>query len=82
MHGTKDEGWPVDYMVKFQTAMHNAGNRCDLQLYEGATHGFFHYRDGNNPWFKETMQDTDRFLTSLDFIEGEEQTASFEYTPI
>lgn len=82
MHGTADERLEVNHMLRFQTAMHNAGNRCDLQLYEGAGHGFFHYRDGNNPWFIETMQHTDRFLASLSFIEGEEQTASFDYTPI
>lgn len=82
MHGTKDERLEVDHMLRFQTSMHNAGNRCDLQLYEGAGHGFFHYRDGNNPWFTETMCATDQFLTSLNFIEGEEQTASFEYTPV
>jgi dipeptidyl aminopeptidase/acylaminoacyl peptidase len=82
MHGTEDQRLEVDHMLRFQTAMHNAGNRCDLKLYEGAQHGFFHYRDGDNPWFYETMQAADEFLVSLNFIEGEEQTASFKYIPI
>ena len=81
MHGKADDRLEVDHMLRFQTAMHNAGNRCDLQLYDGAGHGFFHYRNGNNPWFKETMQHTDQFLVSLGYIQGDEQTASFEYTP-
>ena len=80
MHGTADDRLEVDHMRRFQTAMHNAENRCELELYEGAGHGFFHYRDGNNPWFYETMQAVDQFLVSLDYIQDEEQTASFNYT--
>ena len=80
MHGTADKRLDVDHMRRFEKAMQDAGNRCDLRLYEGAGHGFFNFSDGNNPWFIETLQDTDQFFVSLGYLEGTERVASFDFS--
>lgn len=36
-----------------------------LVLYEGATHGFFNYRDGDNPFFYQTLEETIAFFKGL-----------------
>ncbi len=75
MHGKADERLDVDHMLRFQNAMQKAGNRCDVHLYDGAAHGFYN----REPWFSETLKETDRFLTSLGYLEGQEQVDSFTF---
>jgi len=54
-----------------QKRMKEEGNRCELLTWEGLPHGFFNKgRYGDKP-FVETMQATDKFLASLDWLEGE-----------
>ena len=82
MHGRADEVVDVGQAVRFEEAMAAAGNRCDLRLYDGQGHGFFNFRDGNNPMFTETLRETDRFLASLGYLDGDGCVDSFRYTPI
>ena len=38
--GTEDDGLPISVGLEFQKRMQDAGNRCDLHLYGGQSHGF------------------------------------------
>lgn len=68
--GDQDHLIPVDTGRDFQRRMLHAGSRCELWVYEGQPHGFFNYRDGNNPWYASTLQEADRFLISLGFLQA------------
>jgi acetyl esterase len=56
---------------QFADAMKQAGNRCELDLYEGQQHGFFNVGRGNNEFFRKTLISADKFLASLGYLEGE-----------
>jgi acetyl esterase/lipase len=56
---------------QFMDRMKAAGARCDFDLYEGRTHGFFNYRQNGTPDFIKTTESMDRFLTSLGYLKGE-----------
>ena len=49
---------------KIKKKIEKVGGRCDLHWYKDAKHGFF------NAMFKETMQEVDKFLVSLGYLEG------------
>lgn len=70
-HGTADPTVPFAQADAFAKAMKAAGNRCDLHGYEGERHGFFNYGRGDGTMFVRTMIATDRFLTTLGWLEGE-----------
>ena len=80
MHGLADETVSPDEAVKFSEAMEEAGNRCDLRLYEGEGHGFFNWFEGDNPKFLETLTEMDLFLCSLGWIEGDPYTDRFKFS--
>ncbi|OHX64673.1 alpha/beta hydrolase [Flammeovirga pacifica] len=66
--GTEDTFFPPHLAKEFQKNMKTNGVRCDLKLYEGQEHGFFN--KGKNPeMFKETLLESDRFLTSLGYLQ-------------
>ncbi len=65
--GTKDKTTPVISSKEYKQKMEDVGSRCDLFLYEGAEHSFFN----KGTYFIETLQETDKFLKSLGYIEGE-----------
>lgn len=71
--GTKDDLIPVETAKLYKQKMEEAGNRCDLFLYEDQKHGFFNYRgdskDGNR-YFNETLEQTGLFLESLGYLRG------------
>ncbi|MBX2814886.1 MAG: alpha/beta hydrolase [Saprospiraceae bacterium] len=64
--GTKDDLIPVETAAYFRMSMERVGSPCKLVLYEGQKHGFFNHR--NFEYYKQTLQETDRFLTSLDYL--------------
>lgn len=72
--GTKDNLIPVETAKLYKRKMEEAGNRCVLFLYEDQKHGFFNYRadskDGNL-FFTETLVQTDVFLESIGYLQGE-----------
>ncbi|GEM_PF-7001050 len=70
LHGSEDRVVPIRSVEIFAQAMQKAGNRCMLKKYEGAGHGFFNFRrrGGNNPYYKQTLEEMDRFLVQLEFL--------------
>jgi acetyl esterase/lipase len=64
--GTKDKTTPVASSKEYEKRMKEAGNRIELNLYEGAEHRFFN----KSPYFEDTLYKTDVFLTSLGYLKG------------
>lgn len=73
MHGTADTTVPFENAERFTRLMKAAGNRCQLEAFEGKGHGFF-----NSPAFRpagkdktsyqRTMELGFTFLESLEFL--------------
>ena len=61
--GTKDALIPVDTAKEYQRLMKQAGNTCDLKLYNGQPHGFF-----NKAKYNETLKAMDRFLVEQGWL--------------
>jgi acetyl esterase len=55
---------------EYADKMKAAGNRCELDLYDGQSHGFFNYGRGGNEYFRKTLTAADRFLASLGYVSG------------
>jgi acetyl esterase/lipase len=66
-HGTADTTTPFKGAQAFHDAMVQAGNRCELVVQEGGTHG---YLMRTQPLVEETLRRTDAFLASLGFLPG------------
>ena len=71
--GTADTLVSVQESQRFCEAMNKKKNSCEVFLYEGREHGFFHYDHGTNPDFLSTMETTERFLSKLGYISQGEQ---------
>lgn len=69
--GTEDKLIPAADAEKIKTAVTNAGGRFDLHLYQGQTHGFFNYARNDGEYYRITLLETDRFLSSLGWLSGE-----------
>lgn len=67
MLGDSDKLIPVATGTEFQKVVQEAGGRCELRIYPQAEHGFFNRGDA----FLQTLEATDRFLTSLGYLTGE-----------
>lgn len=65
--GTKDKTTPVSSSIAYKEKMETVGGRCDLFLYEDQEHSFFN----RGKYFYETLYETDLFLTSLGFLNGQ-----------
>jgi acetyl esterase len=63
--GTNDQLIPVDVIERFKTRMTRAGVRCVAIYADGQEHGFFN----KEPWRTKTLQEADRFLRSLRWLE-------------
>ena len=76
LHGQEDRVVPLRSVELFALAMKKAGNRCQLKTYAKAGHGFFNYRrrGGRNPFFRQTLQAMDAFLTCLGYLPKPEGT--------
>lgn len=73
-HGTADPTVPYATAVTFTQRMKAVGVRCDLMSYEGAKHGFFNARGGNDSAMKKTLKQLDAFLVSLKWIKETNQS--------
>jgi acetyl esterase/lipase len=69
--GTKDHLIPVATGKRFQKKMQALGVRSELRLYDGAKHGFFNPGRAGGRYFYQTTRAMDRFLESLNWLEGE-----------
>ncbi len=67
-HGKSDTTVPYGQADAFTQKMREAGNRCDLEGYEGQTHGFFNFGRGGDEYFHKTVQRADEFLVSLGYL--------------
>lgn len=76
-HGRSDATVPYQTAEWFTAAMQEAGNRCELVGYEDQAHGFFNFGRSENKFFLDTLARTDRFLTSLGYLQGEPSVAEF-----
>ena len=65
--GDNDRLIPVETGRKFKKRMEEAGNRCELRVYEGGAHGFFNPR--NPGFYYATLRETEKFLESLEYLE-------------
>ncbi len=67
-HGTGDTTVPFANAEDFAARMKKAGNRCELEPYQGAKHGYFNYgRDGNKA-YEQTTAKMFAFLKSLELL--------------
>jgi acetyl esterase/lipase len=65
MVGTVDDLIPVATAEKYRDRMQELGRRCELRLYPGEKHAFYH-----KAGFLPTLRDTDAFLVSLGYLRG------------
>lgn len=64
--GTKDDLIPTATAERFRDEMQTRGLRSELFLYDGQGHGFFNSK--NKEYHQKTLQEADRFLTSLGYL--------------
>ena len=67
--GTEDPLVTPETAKSYEAAMHAVGSRCETFLYKGQAHGFFNFR--NQKYYRETVYQADRFLSSLGYLKGE-----------
>ena len=66
LNGKADQVVPYSDVERFCGEARRLGNQCQLVGYEGAPHGFF-----NQPrWYQETLQEADRFLAQIGYLEA------------
>lgn len=61
-HGKADTTVPYATVELFTEAMKKAGNRCQLEGFDGAGHGFFNNGRERNKYYDKTLDTMDRFL--------------------
>ena len=72
MHGLNDSVVSVDQARKFAAAMQAVGNRCDLDLIEGARHAFIVPRyTAPESLVVSALLKADKFLASLGYLQGD-----------
>jgi len=69
--GTKDPEVPVSTATRFCNAVKAKGVKCELALYQGAKHGFFNYKAGDNKYFEATNERVVQFLKSEHLLDPE-----------
>lgn len=67
LHGKADTTVPYADVERYCAEASALGNQCRLVGYDGATHGFFNPGRGEK-WFRETLLEADRFLTTLGYL--------------
>lgn len=69
-HGKADTAVPYGHVERFCAQARELGLVCELFGYEGATHGFFDPPQEQGKWHRETLLETDRFLTKIGYLPG------------
>ncbi|GAB2622269.1 alpha/beta hydrolase [Belliella aquatica] len=65
--GTEDQLIPVETIEYYTMAMKKVGSICELNLYEGQSHGFFNFKNIEN--YQRTIMEADLFIQSLGWLE-------------
>jgi len=68
LHGKADSTVPFAEVEKFCAEAKKLGDQFELFGYEGATHGFFSPQHKHGLWYRETLQEMDRFLTKIGYL--------------
>jgi acetyl esterase/lipase len=68
LHGKADTTVPLAEVERHCTEARGHGNQCQLVGYEGAEHGFFNPRVEEGKWYRDTLLEADRFLTTLGYL--------------
>ena len=68
LHGEADTTVPYSNVVQFCEKARSLGARCQVVGYAGASHGFFTAGRDDEKWFREPLQEADRFLTRLGYL--------------
>ncbi|HUU60318.1 MAG TPA: alpha/beta hydrolase [Phycisphaerae bacterium] len=71
VHGAEDKIVPVEQIDRFDKAMKAAGNRCDYHRMPGWNHAFLIPNYGTEDQIVQALRIADRFLVSLDYLQGE-----------
>lgn len=67
-HGKADTTVPYADVEQFCLKAQRLGSRCELHGYDDATHGFFNPSRERGKWYRETLLETDRFLTAIGYL--------------
>lgn len=67
LHGTADT-MPIESVERFCARARALQSRCDLIAFEGAEHGFFSPEIAAGRWYREGLQEMERFLTGIGFL--------------
>ncbi|EIP99633.1 prolyl oligopeptidase family protein [Opitutaceae bacterium TAV1] len=70
-HGKADALVPCEQAERYAAAMEAAGNTCRLLTYEKQGHGFYIRKPR---YYTQVIQEADRFLVSLGWLQGEPAT--------
>ena len=70
LHGKNDTTVPYENVVRFKCIMKQEGNSCKLIGYKKQTHGFFNY-SRSPKYFQKTMNQSEKFLESMQLLKGE-----------
>jgi len=76
-HGKADTTVPYASAELFTARMKKAGNRCELVGADGQPHGYFNFGKNGHKYALETLTAADQFLTSLGWLEGEQNVTPF-----
>lgn len=68
LHGKADATVPYADVERFCAESKALGNDCQMVGYEGAPHGFVNPNRFDGKWYRETLQEADRFLTRLGYV--------------
>jgi acetyl esterase/lipase len=72
MVGSEDTLTPASTAEEYARVCRNLGGRCDLEIYEGASHGFFNPGRAKNSagryFYDVTVERMDDFLVSLGYL--------------
>lgn len=66
--GTADTATPPANAYAYQRALDKVGSDCHIFTYKGQKHGFFNYREGNNPYYYKTVGDMIVFLDQQGYL--------------
>lgn len=69
LSGDKDKLVAVPMLKDFQRQMTENGDRCEVVIYPGGGHGFYRKKDANGVYFQPTMDEIQKFLASLGWLE-------------
>ncbi len=81
-HGTSDTTVPFESASRFGELMVKYGNDCQVVPFKDMVHGFFNFGRNENKPYLETLKLTDHFLSRLEYLPTDSDTARKSASPI